>query len=118
MNLVFNFFENMWFWTYTIINENDKLGVTELYYESKYKRRPKKITWYSEFIITWISKIDLLEQLYKIVNWKIKLDNWYQKEDYLMMLNDVRKAKILDINNIKFYEKHNKYSKKYKFLDI
>lgn len=98
----------MWFWSYYILKDKDKYWVTELFYESKYKKTPKKITWYIDFIFEWKNKTDLLNMISRLINWKDKLDNWYDRYDYIMMKKDIKnikKNKIIDIKDIKFIKK-------------
>lgn len=99
-------------WSYVILKDKEKYWLTELFYESKYKKTPKKITWYIDFIVEWEDKIQILSKVLKFINWKIKLENWYNKENYIMMYKDIKKSKIIDLSKIKFFY----IDKKYKFL--
>ena len=95
----------MWLWSYYILKDEKKYWVTELFYESKYKRRPKKITWYIDFLVEWKSKTDLLNTVSKLISWKKKLEDEYNKEDYIMMLKDIKKCRVIDVKDIKFYDR-------------
>jgi hypothetical protein len=91
-------------WTYFILKENQKYWLVELFYESKYKKTPKKISWYTDFIIEWESKTQILNIVLKLMNWKIKLEESYNKEDYIMMYKDIKKCKFIDVSSIKFFD--------------
>lgn len=103
----------MWFWTYFILKDKEKYWVTELFYKSKYKKTPKKITWYIDFIVEWQNKTDILNKVSKLIKWKIKIENWYNKEDYILMQKDIRKCKVIDVSTIKLDD----ISKQYKSTD-
>jgi len=98
-------------WNFRIIKDNQKIWLVEMFYQSKRKK-----AWYSEFLLSWKSKEEILNILKEKLKINKKLsenkqkielvekDELWSKAEIRMMINDVKKRKILDIKKVKFWK--------------
>jgi hypothetical protein len=98
-------------WNFRIIKDDNIIWLVEMFYQSKRKR-----AWYSDFLLIWNSKTEILNILKRNLknnrnlledDSKIDLDkNWelWSKAELRMMINDVKNRKVLNIEKIKFWK--------------
>lgn len=100
-------------WNFKIIKSEWKIWISEIFYQSK-----KKIFWYSDFLLSWESKQEILNRIKNLIiensNFKeseqvIELEkHWWlwSKEELRMMINDCSKKKIINMDRVKIWKKY------------